>query len=357
MTDRAGKLHASKWSGVLHITGGGSGFLSEMLEEPGASKTVLEGSIPYSEKSLAELLGGRPDQACSLSTARALAMAAYEKAKSYEVTDSFGLGCSASLATNRAKKGQHRAHWAIQTATDSFSYSAIYSEDREMEEKQLVDDLWTTIENALLSEESRLSQNIVSEHVKADQNWTNLLENLPYRYTESTSEGLLLLPGSFNPVHQGHKEMLRTAEKITGENGAFELSIKNAEKPSLDYITLTDRLEQMNQYPVWLTNTATFTDKSRLFQNSVFAVGIDTIKRIGEVRFYNNDPTLMAESLKELSSNGVKFLVFGRLQGKHFESMQDLSLPDDLLFLCESVPEDIFRSDLSSSQLREEDSK
>ena len=354
MTDRARKLHASKWSGVLHITGGGSGFLSEMLEEPGASKTVLEGSIPYSEKSLGELLGGQPDNACSTSTARALAMAAYEKAKSYEVTDSFGFGCSASLATNREKKGQHRAHWAIQTATDSFSYSAIYTEDREKEEQQLVDDLWTSVGNALLSEKSQLSQNIISEHVKANKNWTNLLETPPYSYTESASKGLLLLPGSFNPIHQGHKTMLRTAEKITGENGAFELSIKNAEKPSLDYLTLTDRLEQMKQHSVWLTNTATFTEKSRLFPSTVFAVGIDTIKRIGEARFYNNDSMLMDKSLKELSSNGVKFLVFGRLQGKHFESMQDLSLPDDLFSLCESVPEDIFRSDLSSSQLRQE---
>ena len=120
MSDRARKLHASKWSGVLHVTGGGSGFLSEMLKEPGASKTILEASIPYSEKSLSELLGGPAEQACSPSTARALAMAAFEKAKSYGVVGNFGLGCTASLATNREKKANtERTGRSKQTMTHS----------------------------------------------------------------------------------------------------------------------------------------------------------------------------------------------------------------------------------------------
>ena len=353
MSDRARKLHASNWSGVLHVTGGGSGFLSEMLKEPGASKTILEASIPYSEKSLSELLGGPAEQACSPSTARALAMAAFEKAKSYGVVGNFGLGCTASLATNREKKGQHRAHWAIQTDNDSFAYSATYSENRKTEEEQLENDLWASLQNALLSEQNQLSENIVSENIKAPQSWQSLLGEAPYRYTKSESEGLLLLPGSFNPIHQGHEEMLRIAEEISGTKGALELSIKNAEKPSLDYITLTERLSQLKQHPVWLTNTATFTEKSRLFPNSIFAVGIDTIKRIGEARFYNNDLALMNEAFKELVSNDTKFLVFGRLQNNQFESMEDLSLPGDLRSLCESVPEEIFRLDLSSTQLRQ----
>ncbi len=353
MSDRARKLHASNWSGVLHVTGGGSSFLSEMLKEPGASKTVLEASIPYSEKSLSELIGRPADQACSPSTARALAIAAFEKAKSYESVGNFGLGCTASLATNRKKKGQHRAHWAIQTENDSFAYSAIYSENRQREEEQLVNDLWASIESALLSEQKQLPDHIVSEHVKGKKGWQGLWKELPFRYTESESEGSLLLPGSFNPIHDGHKEMLRIAEEISKTKGAFEISIKNAEKPSLDYITLTERLDQMKQHPVWLTNTATFSEKSRLFPNSIFAVGIDTIKRIGEVRFYNNDPALMEEAFKECSSNGIKFLVFGRLQNKQFESMQDLSLPENLRSLCQSVPEEVFRLDLSSTQLRQ----
>ena len=58
MSDRAHRLHSSKWTGVFYITGGGSAFLSEILQEPGASKTVLEALVPYAENALSDLLGG-----------------------------------------------------------------------------------------------------------------------------------------------------------------------------------------------------------------------------------------------------------------------------------------------------------
>ena len=92
MSDRAHRLHSSKWTGVFYITGGGSAFLSEILQEPGASKTVLEALVPYAENALSDLLGGTPAQACSLATARALAMTAYHKYKSYILAFLFVFG-------------------------------------------------------------------------------------------------------------------------------------------------------------------------------------------------------------------------------------------------------------------------
>ena len=72
-------LHDSQWRGVFHITGGGASLLSELLAVPGASRTLLDGSIPYAEQALADLLGTPPEQAASQATARALAMAAYRQ--------------------------------------------------------------------------------------------------------------------------------------------------------------------------------------------------------------------------------------------------------------------------------------
>ena len=354
MTERAQQLHLSQWSGVFYITGGGSELLSEMLQEPGASNTVLEGTVPYSERSLGEVLGGAPDQACSMPTARALAMAGYEKAILHGGSDYFGFGCTASLATNREKKGQHRAHWAIQTAKDTFCYSAVYSADRVTEEEQLLEDLWDSIDSALLSKNNSLSKNVEHKRANASDDWSKLLNDKTYRHTDSGSDGLLLLPGSFNPMHRGHQKMLQNAEKISQLTGAFEISIKNAEKPSLDYLTLSERLEQMQPYPVWVTNAATFVEKSRLFPSCTFVVGVDTIKRIGEARFYNNESQLMDTALKELKRNKTRFLVYGRVQGQHFESLKDLTLPDSLFLLCEEVPENQFRLDLSSTQLRQD---
>ena len=354
MSDRARRLHSSKWTGVFYITGGGSAFLSEILQEPGASKTVLEALVPYAENALSDLLGGTPDQACSMATARALAMTAYQKSQSYNLADCFGLGCTASLATDRVKKGKHRAYWSIQTATDTFSFSTLYSSDRQSEENQLVEDLWKSVEHTLFSGDINLPPEIKSEHQNAKPAWANLLKNQPYRHTDSDHNGLLLLPGSFNPLHEGHEKMLTIAEQICDRKGAYEISIRNADKPSLDFISIKNRLNQFENSAVWLTNTPTFGEKSALFPGATFAIGIDTVKRLGQARFYNNDPGLMEESFKNLISNNTRLLVFGRLEDGVFETLDTVSIPDQLRSQCEAVSEDLFRSDLSSTMLRQQ---
>ena len=92
---------------------------------PGASRTVLEAVIPYSHGSLVEWLGGYPDQFCSEETARRMAMVGFLRATHLEESDLplAGVACTASLVTDRPKKGPHRACVAIQTA----SFTAVRS--------------------------------------------------------------------------------------------------------------------------------------------------------------------------------------------------------------------------------------
>ena len=81
MTERAERLHASQWQGVLYLTGGGSLLLSDLLSIPGASNTVLEATVPYASQALSELLGSAPEQAASAQTSRALSMRAHQRAR------------------------------------------------------------------------------------------------------------------------------------------------------------------------------------------------------------------------------------------------------------------------------------
>jgi len=134
LSTRAAEFHANQWQGVFYLTGGGISLLAELLETPGASQSVLDAQVPYAIGALTDLLGQEPEQACSSTTARQLAMAAYERAQALGNRELFGLGCTASLATGRIKKGQHRAHWAVQTASDTFTFSATYDSDRSGEE-------------------------------------------------------------------------------------------------------------------------------------------------------------------------------------------------------------------------------
>ena len=86
MTDKHVKeliegIHSSERKLVLAATGAGSSVISRLLASPGASSLLLEAVVPYAESALHSWLGGQPDQACSESTARAMAMSAWSRAR------------------------------------------------------------------------------------------------------------------------------------------------------------------------------------------------------------------------------------------------------------------------------------
>ena len=71
------EIHKAATMAVIVVTGGGAQAVADLLAVPGASRTVLEALVPYSDTSLAEFLGVSPAQAVSIETAAALAQAAY----------------------------------------------------------------------------------------------------------------------------------------------------------------------------------------------------------------------------------------------------------------------------------------
>ena len=57
-------------------------------------------------------------------------------------------------------------------------------------------------------------------------------------------------------------------------------------------------------------------------------------------------------AIAEIAARGCRFLVFGRQVSGCFCTLADLSLPAELVALCDPVPENEFRSDISSTELR-----
>lgn len=101
---------------VVVVAGGGSQALADLFVVPGASRTVLEALVPYSDRSMREFLGHEPEQAVSAKTAAALARKAYERALALRPDDDvpvLGIACTAALVTDRPRKGEHRAHVAV----------------------------------------------------------------------------------------------------------------------------------------------------------------------------------------------------------------------------------------------------
>src|SRR5438128_4166455 len=109
------KIHASGRQAVLAITGGGSGAVAELLRVPGGSRTLLEAVVPYGPDALVDFLGHEPEQACSAETAVAMARRALVRAARRSAGGGLllGVGVTASLVTDRPKRGDHRCHIAV----------------------------------------------------------------------------------------------------------------------------------------------------------------------------------------------------------------------------------------------------
>ena len=147
--------------------------------------------------------------------------------------------------------------------------------------------------------------------------------------------------------------MAEVARQTTGESVDHEISIENVDKPLLDFVEITERLAAFApEEPVWLTRTATFVEKSRIFPGATFIVGADTLVRIADPKYYGDDPSQAARALAAIADAGCRFLVFGRTIGGRFCSLADLQVPDRLCDICQAVPEEIFRDNVSSTEIR-----
>ena len=150
--------------------------------------------------------------------------------------------------------------------------------------------------------------------------------------------------------------MAEIAQEMLGLPTAMEISILNVDKPALDYLEIDRRLGQFPpEQAVWLTRAATFDDKSRLFPGATFVVGVDTLRRIADPRYYGNDRNVMMQSLQRIIARDCRFLVFGRALGSSFIRLSDLDLPDALRRACSEIPPEKFREDVSSTALRREE--
>ena len=162
-----------------------------------------------------------------------------------------------------------------------------------------------------------------------------------------------LLPGSFSPLHLGHRGLAQAASKLTGCEVGFELSVTNVDKPALEEAEILKRLAQFSaDETAVLTRAETFFKKARLFPGRTFVVGWDTAIRLVAPQYYGGDSSAMMVALAEMLAAGTRFLVAGREDGGTFKTLKDVPAPQGFEGLFIDVPEDQFREDISSTQLR-----
>jgi hypothetical protein len=365
-------IHASPCRCVVAVTGGGTQAIAHMLDVPGGSRTILEAVVPYHEQAVVEFLGRRPDSFCSAETALAMAVRAHDKARWLTPgEDVLGLGCTASLVTDRPKRGEHRLHVATHSALGSRIASLTLTKgarDREGEET-IVDAVLLNLLAEACGVPERLplpllpGEELQHHHQSANDAWSRFLRGevaaiaieLDGRIRTDAERPGLLLPGSFNPIHDGHWRLADTAACMVGAKAAFELSITNVDKPPLAAEEIRRRAAQFTwRAPLWLTRAPTFVEKSALFPGVCFIVGADTALRLVQPRYYQDSAERRTEALETIRQRGCRFLVAGRAEPSgRFVELEHVDIPRAFRDLFTAIPEAACRVDLSSTQLRQ----
>ena len=160
-----------------------------------------------------------------------------------------------------------------------------------------------------------------------------------------------LLPGSFNPLHQGHTGMAAYVGQLNKTRVDFELSVANVDKATISVDEVKQRIEQFTGLRIWITRAATFAEKAELFPGRNFIVGADTAFRLFDRKYYDS-PQKMTQTFDRIQELGCRFLVFGRKVSEDFEAAESMPIPERYRELFTPIAEQHFRMDISSRELR-----
>ena len=386
--------------GVLYLTGGGLSALGMLSSHGGMSNTLRSSRVCYAQKDSIEVFGCKPDHFVDEIAARQLAAAAFSHAlrvrdDGLNATNVFGVGCTSKLSVGRNERAgrTHEIYGAVMDAWTTYTVSVTLpgGPDRHFEEminaklilnlvavgKRLYDLPTIRLDGFCCTEFVTLEyigdlcniHHLNHDHMVSmltgDRAWIAYQGNVNNNrvpipgplYTE-TPPTQALFPGRWRPKHEGHEGIRRKAESLLKMPVSYELSLFNADKPPLDHKSILETIRQFAQEDCWLvlTKAPTFVEKARIFPNSWWVMGQDTASRLVLPKYYGGMRGLFG-MMDELDELGAKFLVFGRADGDEFKTLFNERWPHSRVERfwgdhAQVVPEEEFRIDVSSTQIR-----
>jgi len=388
------------------ITGGGISSFSLLFSQAGASSSILECTVPYACEATLEYTNSNEIKSwASFDTANRLAYAAFLrcnkliKASSDSSNKAVGIGATGNLVSNgNWKRGEQGIYISCKSDINMVNFHLnLYKgvNPNPFRTRQEEDDLCGKLIVCVCAYECGLLDNesLVDFMTHNGLDTSDLLEisNDPihdllngkmkhlicrpqekgtFEFTQDFTVGkVVMLPGSFNPLHEGHTNALVQSMKlVTSSVGMYELSVKNAAKPTLSYGEIIFRLNNFRNQslPILLTIDAPlFIKKAEDYPNTTFVIGIDTLLRLFDPKFGEPEKTLC--DFKRITANGTRFIVFPRLiSSASLSASVTLDVSSDahltLNMVKEKIPPELFEfftevtdnefMDVSSSKLR-----
>lgn len=344
--DNLNQLLTRKVKVFVNATGAGAGLQKRIWEVAGCSSFFVGAHFPYGNEKTCNVIGYEPPSFCSKEVAVALAMASYMEA--YDPLDSgdvVGIGLTASVASLKAHKGEHRVFVAAISNTKCIVYSMVIQKgdvSYRAADGELADELG---ELALLkvlglpTEPSEaLSGNALqfsSEEI-SNEDLINFIMLRPYIKADGTKSEFhsedfecepLFYPGTFDPFHYGHANIGKAAKAKFVANYHFEpeliystcINPKHKAPPS--HADLLKKISQMKGRNFLLTkDDALYVEKARANPGASFIVGADALLTMLNPKWGHDIPTML-ELFYDLH---IEFYVVGRVVEGSFMSLEDV---------------------------------
>lgn len=353
-----------KKAGVsVHViaTGAGAGLQQTLWSVPGSSSYLSGASFPYAQEETEELLGFKPEHFCDESTAIDLASAAYMKAYRWGGNKPIGLGITASVASEKEHRGDHRFFMCVITNERIWTKSIILAKG--VGARTRANDGATCDDAGLMMLLDATNTAVwpadIAEYKDATELARTRFFTRPFftasgkRLTNVPQEAVYaMMPGSFNPPHEGHFGLARSFRHQQGKNVLFEIGTNPPHKAPPTVQELLQRAKMLKGYDVLFSkDMPLYLQKAEQFHGMPFIVGADTMLRILDPK-WGMDPIPM---LEEIGAYGNDFYVSGREIDGKFITRDDIvaSLPEDKRVVLGGMILPLEgRWDISSTELR-----
>lgn len=316
----------------IHViaTGAGAGLQARLWEVPGSSAYLSGCSFPYSAEEQEELLGFMPEHFCSEEAAVDLASAAYMKAYKFGGKKPIGVGITASVASEKIHRGEHRVFICVMTNEKVQLFHHTFEKGvgqfQRHEDGERCDNggFWMLIETAGVFETTTMSKFCTDATAMARERFFArpfFAANGKRLATMPTNKHLALMPGAYNPPHEGHLAAAQAVMDEYGRTTVFEVTAEPPHKEALSVQLLLQRAKLLQGHDRLFTRKEPYyLDKAKSFPGIPMVLGADAMVRMLDPKWGINPIDLF----KGFIGLETKLLVAGRVVDGKFVTCQDI---------------------------------